>query len=109
MRLPLAVAAVLLAAGCASPGDSPSFQLSGSFTVDRTQADLDEFQALAEPYSDDVAILESFPEQFVIRGIVGGCEQLRATLASKDYIATLGSCTVESDAGDDGDEATSSP
>lgn len=109
MRITLVVAIAVLAAGCASPSDSPSFQLMGSFTADRTQGDLDEFHGLVAPYSDDVAIMESFPEQFAIRGIVGGCEQLRATLTSKDYIATLGSCTIESDPGDGGDEPVSSP
>ena len=106
---PALVAALVAAAGCASPDESESFQLSGSFTADRTQEDLDEFDAIVAPYSDDVAILESFPEQFSIRGIVGGCEQLRSTLDAKEYIASVSACRVESDAGAGGDEETSSP
>jgi hypothetical protein len=109
MRALLASALVTAVAGCASPDESETFQLSGSFTADRTQEDLDEFDAIVAPYSDDVAIMESFPEQFSIRGIVGGCEQLRSTLDSKDYIASVSACRVETDAGDGGDEATSSP
>jgi hypothetical protein len=96
MRFLLAAVAALLLSGCGSPDESATFQLSGSFTADRTQEDLDEFHAIVEPYSDDVAIMESFPEQFSIRGIVGGCEQLRATLDSKQYIASVGACRAES-------------
>lgn len=109
LRALLASTLVVAVAGCASPDDSETFQLSGSFTADRTQQDLDGFDALVAPYSDDVAIMESFPEQFSIRGIVGGCEQLRSTLDSKDYIASVSACRVESNAGDDGDGPTSSP
>ena len=103
------VLTLLLFAGCATPDEGTKFRLSGSFTAERIQADLDEFHAIVRPYSDDVAILESFPEPFSIRGIVGGCEQLRATLETKDYIASVGTCTVESDTGDDGDNPVSSP
>lgn len=107
---PSAIALVVLLSGCAAPDPSPTFSLSGSFTADRTQGDLDEFAAIVDPYSDDVAIMESFPEQFSIRGITGGCEQLRATLEAKDYVASVGACRVESEAGGDGDdEETSSP
>lgn len=109
MRLLVATALFVLAAGCATPDGGGSFRLSGSFTSDRTEADLADFQAVVRPYSDDVAIMESFPEQFAINGIVGRCEQLRATLEAKPYIANVGACTVEREAGDDGDEATSSP
>lgn len=95
MRLALFAAATLLLAGCASAGEGPSFRLSGAFTADRTQADLDDFHATVAPYSDDVALLESFPEQFVVHGIVGGCEQLRATLQAKDYVASVSACAAE--------------
>lgn len=109
VRVALAGAVFVVLAGCASPDESETFRLSGSFTGDRTQEDLDEFEAIVEPYSHDVAILESFPEQFSIRGIVGGCEQLRSTLDSKDYIASVSACRVESGAGEGGDGTTSSP
>lgn len=113
MRLPaLAAAATVLAlalAGCGTPAAGPSFMLSGAFTADRTQQDLDEFQAIVRPYSDEApTIMESFPEQFVIHGIEGGCEQLRVTLDSKDYIASVGTCTEERPSDGNGDEVTSS-
>ena len=109
MLRPLLLAALLIVLpGCANPDESETFQLSGSFTQDRTQEDLADFNAVVEPYSDDVAIMESFPEQFSIRGIVGGCEQLRSTLDAKTYIAAVGTCRVQTSAGNDGNEATSS-
>ena len=95
MRVAVLAMAALVLAGCASAGEGPSFRLSGAFTADRTQADLDDFRATVAPYSDDVALLESFPEQFVVHGIVGGCEQLRATLQGKDYVASVSACAAE--------------
>lgn len=105
--LPLVVLG-LLAAGCATPDAGPTFALGGSFTSAFDSADRADFNAVVAPYSDDVAFLESFPEQFSIRGITGGCEQLRATLQSKDYVASVGTCRSESDPGGDPDRATSS-
>lgn len=90
-----AVVAIFLAvalSGCGSVDSGPRFHLTGAFTAERTQEDLDEFHGIVDDYSDDVLILESFPEQFDIRDIVGGCEQLRSTLQAKDYIASLGTC-----------------
>lgn len=97
-----------LLGGCASGGADPTFMLSGSFTEQFNGSDRSDFAATVEPYSEDVAYLESFPEQFVIHGIVGGCEQLRASLQAKPYVHSVGACIVESGA-TDGDEATSSP
>ena len=109
MRWAVPLALLVLLSGCGSPGTGPTFRLSGAFTADRTQADLDEFEGIVRPYSDDVAYLESFPEQFVIAGIQGGCDQLRSTLQAKDYVASVGTCQVEGKASGDPDEATSSP
>ena len=95
MRLALLAAAAVLLAGCASASEGPSFRLSGAFTAERTQADLDDFHATVAPYSGDVALLESFPEQFVIHAIVGGCDHLRATLQGKDYVASVSACVAE--------------
>lgn len=86
----LLVLAALLS-GCS--GDAVSYRLSGAFTAERTQADLDDFSATVAPYSDDVAIMESFPEQFSIRGLDESCEPLREVLLAKPYIASVGECT----------------
>lgn len=107
MRWPPALVLLLLA-GCAAPDDETTFALSGSFTAEFDSADRADFQATVAPYADDVLFLESFPEQFSVRGIAGGCEQLRATLDAKDYVATVSTCRAESDATGDPDEPTSS-
>lgn len=95
MRWLLVAGLAFLLSGCATAEEGPQFRLGGSFTADRTDQDIAEFNAIVKPYSDDVALLESFPEQFVVSHIAGGCEQLRATLQSKDYIASVGACTKE--------------
>jgi hypothetical protein len=83
---------VLLSAGCLSAAPTP-FRLSGAFTAERTEADLQEFQALVEPYADDVRILESFPEQFAIDGRDRDrCDELAALLRAKPYVAHVGDC-----------------
>jgi hypothetical protein len=87
-----ALAALLLLPGCLEASPTP-FGLSGSFTADRTQEDLEEFQALVAPYATDVRILESFPEQFAIDGRdLGDCAELAALLEAKDYVAQVGAC-----------------
>lgn len=94
--LVLGLLVALALAGCSTSTSGPSFRLSGAFTEDRTEQDLQEFDRIVAPYSDDVLIMESFPEQFSIRGIEGGCEQLRVDLQAKDYIASVGTCVAES-------------
>lgn len=108
----LAVACLLLAgsvAGCSSASEGPRFQLAGWFTADFDETDRTEFNAIVRPYSKDVTFMESSPEQFMVRGIVGGCEQLRAELDAKPYVGFIGACVAQGQASatDDGDEATS--
>jgi hypothetical protein len=82
----------VLASGCAATEPTP-FRLSGAFTAERTEADLQEFHALVGPYADDVRILESFPEQFAIDGRESDrCDELAALLRAKAYIATVSDC-----------------
>jgi hypothetical protein len=84
--------ALLLLSGCLSSAPTP-FRLAGAFTAERTEADLQEFHALVEPYAADVRILESFPEQFGIDGHdLERCDELAALLVAKDYIASVGDC-----------------
>lgn len=89
----LAIVALFLS-GC--NGDAAYERLGGAFTAQRTAADLDDFQATVRPYSDDVAIRESFPEQFIIHGLdANDCIELSELLRAKPYIATLGPCESE--------------
>lgn len=94
MRALLLLTTTILLAGCASEGDS--YRLSGAFTAERTNADMQEFNDLVDDYSDDVAIMESFPEQFAINHMHHGCEELRAKLLEKSYIASVSECILES-------------
>lgn len=88
----LSVLLVIGLAGCA--GDAVSFQVGGSFRQDRADSDLDDLRATAAPYSDDVLVMESFPEQFNVRGLdEHGCNELRALLQAKAYLQHVGACT----------------
>lgn len=92
MRI-VAILALLMLAGCT---DAEDYKMGGAFTSDRSQADLEEFNQLVGQYSDDVAIMESFPEQFSIRGMnQADCEELYTKLQAKSYISSLNVCTLD--------------
>lgn len=92
-------------AGCTA---EPTYAVGGAFTSERTEADMQDFDASASQYSDDIAILESFPEQFRVGSLSqADCEALREELLQKDYLGRVGDCTEETEAG--GDQPTSSP
>lgn len=65
-----AIALILaaLAAGCSGPGvEGESWDLHGSFTTERTQADIDAWCEVAKAYENECVLMESFPEQFLLR------------------------------------------
>ncbi len=68
------------------------YHWSGTFTAERTDEDLADFSAFAGKHGS-VAILESFPEQFVITRLdVGGCQFMQPFIESRDYIASHSGC-----------------
>lgn len=82
-------------AGCADP----TYQVTGTFTSDRTEADIEDLRLLAQEHGGDVLIAESFPEQFVISDVSRHeCEELRGVLLEKDYLANVDTCSAR-DAG----------
>ena len=86
------VVAAVLASGCYS---EPSvYEISGTFKASRTDADLADFHATVKPYSNDVAIMESFPEQFRIHGLGASCPDLARILAAKPYLASSSACVA---------------
>lgn len=92
MRRSLLLAA-LLAAGCL--GAAQTVTLGGAFTEAVTQEDLaafgEEMGALGRGV--DVAILESFPPQFVVRDLPADkCGEARDLASSKPYVARVGEC-----------------
>lgn len=89
---------VLLAAGCVAPQAAP-MQLGGAFTAEATQEDLRAFGEDMRAYgrSVDVAILESFPPQFSVRGLdADKCEDARAHARSLPFVARVGECLQQS-------------
>lgn len=96
----LGLSPVVAAQGAGEPSQSAGsdaadgFTLTGAFSPDRTDDNLTAFEDLAEEFSDDVAILESFPEQFRVGNLTRpDCIDLRAALASEPYIARLAECS----------------
>lgn len=66
-------------------------QLSGAFKEEASQADLAEAQRLSKAEGGDMAILESFPMQFSVKGLdAGACARLREALAAEPYVARVG-------------------
>lgn len=62
----LLLALAILLAGCADAGESPEgeHRISGSFTTERTQADLDAFGSKVSELAGEWVLMESWPEQF---------------------------------------------
>lgn len=65
MRAIAAILALALAGCLGVEGDE--WDLHGSFTAERTQADLDAWCEIAKAYENECALMESFPEQFLMR------------------------------------------
>lgn len=93
----IALAALTLAAlaGCGS-GAPAEYRVGGAFKSSRTAHDFDDLRATAAPYGGDVAILESFPEQFGITGLDSRCDELRGKLVQKVYLASASPCARQS-------------
>jgi hypothetical protein len=86
----LALSGVLLAGCTSEPRD---VSLGGTFSGNRTENDLRDFQFTVEPFSKNVAIMESFPEQFRVGDLTRAqCEKLFARLEVKAYMTSLGPC-----------------
>lgn len=103
----LGLLTVVALAGCSQSVAGPSFRLSGAFSEDFGPDDRADFLRTVQPYSDDAAFMESFPEQFAVRGIEGGCEELRRQLQEKEYVASVGLCVSEESDGSDPEAPTS--
>ena len=92
-----ALLAALLVAGCV--GAQGTMRLGGAFTEAATQADIDAFSEDMRRFGRgvDVAILESVPPQFSVRGLdADKCDDARALAASRPYVARVGECLQES-------------
>lgn len=92
MRALLIVA--VLAAGCLGASESrDDWMVSGSFTREASQLDMEELGKLARAEGGESAFLESFPVQFVVTELMEQkCRALRAELTSRAYVASIGDC-----------------
>jgi hypothetical protein len=84
---------ILLLAGCAETPGGVEYRVGGSFTEDATQADVEDLQRRLAAWGADAAIMESYPLQYQIGGLDGpSCDEVRAMLANRPYIASVGRC-----------------
>lgn len=93
-----ALLAALLLAGCTGPNapiENQPTVLSGAFTADRTESDLDDFGATLARHDVDCPLMESFPEQFSCRMPLARCQDLRADLVEKEYLGHLSGCAAQ--------------
>lgn len=80
-------------AGCLTQvSQEPDASISGSFTSDRTQADLADFQARVDAWGGEAVIMESFPEQFRVTLPETDCYLFAQEVEDLDYIAQVGAC-----------------
>lgn len=92
MRWIVALLLVPMLAACVEE-DRQMYRWSGTFAEDRSQLDIEAFVQEASRHGE-VAILESFPEQFVITRLdAGGCQFLQPFIETRDYIAQHSGCT----------------
>lgn len=88
-----ALVLVLFLAGCTSTGDEADRSLSGTFTEETDQADLEDLERRLEPYGASLAVLESFPMQYRIAPLSPeDCEEVRALLGGLTYVRDVGTC-----------------
>lgn len=99
---PLPVILALLAlslAGCA--GEETPYGVTGQFTEDRSDQDIEEMRQLAEEHGGELVVLESSPEQFQARDMsLEECEAFRSEVEQKSYVDRVEGCT-EAEAGAD--------
>lgn len=88
MKWLLLAACMLPLAGCAE--EVPEARLAGAFTEGRTAEDMAEVRDILAPY--DVAIMESFPEQFSVTLPMEVCQERRDLLEDKPYLRSLSPC-----------------
>jgi hypothetical protein len=94
--LPLLLVVAFLA-GCADApygapsGAAPGFRLSGSFDKEATQQDYDRAQGIAASHGGTMALLESFPVQYVVSGLTDvACQKVREALQKEPHVASVG-------------------
>lgn len=89
------VAVTLLATalvGCVDQAP-PEHRVSGTFTENATQDQMDELAGQVEDRGGEFVVLQSFPAQFSATGLAdAACEEVAAFAANATYVAHVGSC-----------------
>lgn len=111
MRWPwIGVGVALLGVVLVGCVDQPSLdhEVSGTFTENATQAQMNELAGEVEDRGGRLFQLESFPVQFRAAELSAeDCGQVQAFAAGADYVAEVGECE-RSEQTEDGDEPTDS-
>jgi hypothetical protein len=89
--------ALALAAGCTTGDGSHAHGFGGAFTPEATQEEVAEFSNVMEQrHGGSVAVMESFPMQFHVRGLTEtGCTQARQEAAGLQYVDSVAACGPE--------------
>lgn len=95
----------LLAAGCAGPAQDSALSgdalLAGGLTAAATPSDLADMERLVAEKGGRTLLMQSHPMQFQVQGLdAGACEEVRAALRGKPYVASVGGCQPAAGAGE---------
>lgn len=86
-------------AGCATPepdgaGDQ-TYQVSGTFSENATQAQMEELGNHTRDRGGEIFYLESYPVQFRATNLTEqACEEVRSFAEDRAYVADVGACEV---------------
>lgn len=105
----LALVTLLLVAGCTTQAASRPYEISGTFTEDASNEDLEDLRDRLVAYGTTMRVMESFPMQYAIEVDHGqaACHEIETMLEERAYVATIGDCRERLDTGDE-DAPTSS-
>lgn len=87
----------VLVPGCAVPepdgAEDGNYQVSGTFTEEATQEEMQALGNHTRAQGGEIAYLESFPVQFRASNLTEpACEDVRAFAADQTYVAEVGAC-----------------
>lgn len=86
----------MLVVGCVDD-PSPSYEVSGTFTENATQEQMNELGQQVEQEGGHFAQLESFPVQFRATQLTAsGCDEIVSFVEGAEYVAEHGACQLSS-------------
>lgn len=105
--------AVALLPGCATPepdgSSDQTYQVSGTFTENATQAQMDELGNHTRDRGGEIFYLESYPVQFRASNLTQeACSEVRSFAEDRTYVSDVGACEVPQRTSVDAQRAVSS-